>query len=362
MWLVVLAGCAVQGDAWEGSPRVEGMQASPGSNLLELTGPTVVASGETHRWTVSSPYLAPGVPVTLGWGPAEGAGICPWPRQTGGNLCLDIVPANRLGVATAVPDGAAGTATFDIVVPSTGTGTVFLQAMARNGFASATTNTLAVGVNGALPPGQLAGGLVGFWTFENGNADDVSGNDNHATPVGGSFVQGQVGDAISLGAGEWLRIDASPDFGVRNQVTVAAWVRPTDTTGVHGVFVDAVRGGGVQDFGLYVWGGEVTYDVNFPRNETVLQSSGAGLQPNVWTHIAGVYDFDDGEVRFYVDGAFVSSTPVLEPLDDVNSGDLGIGTDAGFPHDFLGELDEVGVWSRALTDAEIAGLVIGARP
>jgi hypothetical protein len=118
----------------------------------------------------------------------------------------------------------------------------------------------------------------------------------------------------------------------------------------------------VQDFGLYVWGGEVTYDVNFPRNETVLQSSGAGLQPNVWTHIAGVYDFDDGEVRFYVDGAFVSSTPVLEPLDDVNSGDLGIGTDAGFPHDFLGELDEVGVWSRALTDAEIAGLVIGARP
>ena len=110
---------------------------------------------------------------------------------------------------------------------------------------------------------------------------------------------------------------------------------------------------------------ELRLSIRYPSYSITVRSEGAGLQPGHWRHVTALYEGSEGKnamrahaswVRLFVDGREVE-TAVL--FDDLQSGakfqvPYRIGQDNG-PSGarFDGAIDEVAIWKRALSDAEI---------
>jgi hypothetical protein len=81
---------------------------------------------------------------------------------------------------------------------------------------------------------------------------------------------------------------------------------------------------------------------------------------NEWHHLVGTYD--GASIRLYVDGAEDPASPVpyAGPI-HVDDFPVWIGANAERPgRGFVGRIDEVLVWDRALTQAEILELAAAA--
>ena len=74
------------------------------------------------------------------------------------------------------------------------------------------------------------------------------------------------------------------------------------------------------------------------------------LAVNTWTHLAAT--FDGATVRLYVNGVQVASQAQTTPLTPT-TGTLQIGADSYTGENFTGRIDEVRVYNRALSQAEI---------
>ncbi|WP_436925210.1 DUF7266 family protein [Halosimplex amylolyticum] len=199
---------------------------------------------------------------------------------------------------------------------------------------------------------QFGSGLAGYWSLD-GTADDASVNDNHASeendPGTGLGVFGTRSYTFD-GVDDHLRIDddSSLEMSDTDAVTVSMWVnKDTAQSGWTALFQHSD-----QSYNLQLENG------NQPRF-TIYDGSwngataGFGLGTNTWYHVAGV--FDGSTVTTYVDGQPVATTTATEI--DSASTDLGIAEnlDATGRH-FDGKIDEVRVYDRALTDAQVESL------
>jgi len=110
---------------------------------------------------------------------------------------------------------------------------------------------------------------------------------------------------------------------------------------------------------------ELRLSIRYPSYSITVRSKGAGLQPGHWRHVTALYEGSEGKnamrahaswVRLFVDGREIE-TSVL--FDDLQSGatfqaPYRIGHDnAPGGARFNGEIDEVVIWKRALSEAEI---------
>src|SRR5438093_11641326 len=75
-----------------------------------------------------------------------------------------------------------------------------------------------------------------------------------------------------------------------------------------------------------------------------------GLGLNTWTHLAGT--FDGATMRLYVNGVEAVSQAQTAAL-TATAGTLQIGADSYAGENFAGRIDEVRIYNRALTAAEI---------
>ena len=96
----------------------------------------------------------------------------------------------------------------------------------------------------------------------------------------------------------------------------------------------------------------------YPTNQGdwVTVASGAPINDGNWHHGGWVYD-PAGQVRLYLDGVLVDSAPTTPgPFTSANSlciGAYGAGCNS---YEFVGNLDEVAVFKRALNSGEVKGL------
>ena len=115
--------------------------------------------------------------------------------------------------------------------------------------------------------------------------------------------------------------------------TLTAWINPMANRGCH---MSIVSGGG-DDFGLNPQGSQYSLAMN-------AVTSAATVAPNVWTHVATTYD--GSTIRLYINGNLVQSAAGTLADYSLNTYQLGSG--------FYDVLDEIQVYNRALSQAEIA--------
>ena len=187
--------------------------------------------------------------------------------------------------------------------------------------------------------------LVALYEFE-GNALDSAG-DHHATAAGApQYTDGKIGQAISLdGFVDYVvhPFDAEETWPFS---TVSLWVK-TDSlaqAGWLGLFNNNSSG---SDFQIDVDGS----DPGFYRYSGEGGGSGLlGLVKNDWVHLA--MSCDGTQTRIYYNGLFVMSIDVANTL----YGQFAVGVSRNMNTTFAGQIDDVRVYNRALSDAEIAGL------
>jgi len=193
--------------------------------------------------------------------------------------------------------------------------------------------------------------LVGEWDFENDNADDSSGFDNDGVVNGATPVDGVMGRAMEFDGGDdYIEISDNNTLNVKN-ITIEMWVkqnsRKLDWTflltkagwGSYHVISEDTQATNVICFTVKVGG--VDYRL----------SSTKALNLNKWSHIAFTYDSSTGEKKSYFDGENDSSESETPGVIGTFPGTLKISESGS--RGFDGQIDNVRIYSRALTSAQI---------
>jgi len=199
--------------------------------------------------------------------------------------------------------------------------------------------------------------LIGYWKLDD-NAGDSSGNNYHGEEFGNpSYVPGMIDQAMEFNGSQSVYI---PEFtAVQNQdeVTVCMWVKADRNTGA-----DQVMWFTNED-GSY---GRVRFGINGDEWEW---KHGDGIgNPNAddgenpiilgeWTHLAGVRKNND-RLELFVNG--ISAERTAFGVAGVAQAQASIGSERRSPTSvrdpFEGTIDEVRVYSRALSVADIQEL------
>ena len=186
--------------------------------------------------------------------------------------------------------------------------------------------------------------LVALYEFE-GNALDSAG-DHHATVVGApQYTDGKFGQAISFDGFVDYVVHAFDAEETWPFSTVSLWVK-TDSlaqAGWLGLFNNNSSG---SDFQFDVDGS----DPGFYRYSGVGGTGLLGPVKNDWVHLA--MTCDGTQTRIHYNGLFVMSIDVANTL----YGQFAMGVSRNMTTTFAGQIDDVRVYNRALSDAEIAGL------
>ena len=197
-------------------------------------------------------------------------------------------------------------------------------------------------------------GLVASYSFDAGAGStlvDASGNGNTGTISGASWTStGKTGGALAFdGSNDWVTIADSAVLDATRALTLEAWVKPTASGPRWRTVLFKEHGKGMA-YSLYTSErtsrpvGQVNVD-NVERN-----ALGAPLPLNAWTHLASTYD--GGTLRLYVNGTLTSTLSINGSL-PASTGALRMGGNSIWPEWFAGQLDDVRVYNRALTGAEL---------
>jgi hypothetical protein len=201
-------------------------------------------------------------------------------------------------------------------------------------------------------------GLVAAYPF-NGNSKDESGNNNHAIAHGARLTSDRFGNENSAyyfdGTSAYIEALVSNMPAVEDPQTISCWFmidQPPgylDSLGADGMIslVDSAAAIGVQ-FGYRAPGYHTLgLDVWYWGGRTVLETDQPQL--NKWHHIA--YTFDGKTHLFYLDGQQKAQSVVKPQQGTPNM--LMFGNYPGGDQFFMGSMDEVRIYKRALPSAEI---------
>ena len=202
----------------------------------------------------------------------------------------------------------------------------------------------------------LTDGLVAYYPV-NGDANDESGNGNDGTVYGATLTTDRFGDADSAysfdGVDDLVEVPDNPIFHFTDQMTVAAWVKPLEA----GTIIN--KWYALDSFNLSIGNGISRFTVAFPggdwgQSETVSAPASMGT----WTHVAGVFD---GENMFlYINGQLAVSQAASGTIQDSDR-PISIGNHPSWDA-FEGIIDEVYIYNRALSEAEVSQLYASSIP
>lgn len=216
------------------------------------------------------------------------------------------------------------------------------------------------------PTGSLQTGLVGHWTFDGkdmySNVADVSGNGNSG--VLQSFTStttaiGKIGQALRFdGVNDYVDINATVgNFGT-SDFSVSAWIKTTSDDGYIiskraicgvGSFWNLRAGDGNSLFGVLV--AEI-YDAG---GTSITVGGTRTIKDNQWHHVATVRS--GTTVTIYVDGTADGSGSDAVVANLSNAANLQFSNNpCVIP--FSGSLDDVRMYSKALSLAEIKQLYL----
>jgi hypothetical protein len=193
-------------------------------------------------------------------------------------------------------------------------------------------------------------------------ASDISGNGHVAKFMGSpKWTAGKVGSAIQFDGQSYLEIAdrANSGFDAVPALTIELWAKQ-DTHHDNGLVVKLTT----VAFWPCSYNLETWSDTNvwFGVDQDAMAIASGGYPLKEWFHLAAVFDGKTKTQYLYLNGKKVKEGPA--PTGVVPDGDkpVFIGTVDASNYRFQGAIDEVAIYSRALTAAEIqsdmAGIVL----
>jgi len=196
-------------------------------------------------------------------------------------------------------------------------------------------------------------GLVLYLPFDR-SLMDASGNGNDGIVQGNEkWVDGKFAEAMEFDGATYVEVADKPDSGLDGTqgLTIELWVKMSEHHD-NGIVVKLTTAGQPWpcSYNLETWSDQLAY---FDINADIGKYTTADYPLGEWFHIAGVFDGNTGEDRIYINGELKNSNPRPEQI--VPDGDLPvyIGCVAPGLYFFKGSLDDLAIYSKALTNEEI---------
>ena len=209
--------------------------------------------------------------------------------------------------------------------------------------------------------------IAGNWHLDEGAgqvAGDASGHANHGqlgtTPGADAndptWISGKFATALRFDGNDFVEVADSPTLEP-SEITAEAWVRSSGPGSYRYVLSKGANGCLVASYAIYTGGGGgLFFYISNGSSYRLSPGAGTGIWDGNWHHVAGT--FDGSTVRLYVDGAEVGSgspTSLSIGYGLPTNERFYIGTYGGTCDlHFTGDIDEVRIWTRALTASEVA--------
>ena len=227
-----------------------------------------------------------------------------------------------------------------------------LSARARDAAGNQATSLLvSVNVNNVAGPV----GLVAAYGFEESGSQvvDSSSNANSGTISQAVRTSGRFGGGLQFdGVNDVVTVNDSASLDLVSGMTLEAWVRPTVLpTNFRSV---VVKERATNSLAYQLAAG--SNSSNRPANRVYAQGAvrtlfgGSQLGAGVWVHLAATYD--GANQRLFVNGTQIASAAQTGALTATTNA-LRLGGSSTMGQYFNGTLDEVRVYNRALSQAEI---------
>jgi len=273
------------------------------------------------------------------------------------SFSLSGLPANTGASFNPTSLSGVGAAQLNIVTSnSTPLGAYLLTVTGKaSNFTNTATATLIVDTNTSTS----AGSLVAHLTFDDGTAGDSSGYDNDGTLNGGATIVDdlQRGKVLSLdGASGYVDLGnaSSLDLSGDAQATSASWVKVA-LSHSHNTIMS--KGEWKDAYSLLVKGDTAPKDQLWTGNDTSVFSA-TPVPTNAWTHVAVI--INSNLTTFYLNGQLSGATNQNRgSAIDNTTNNVCLGREqysGSLPAGrwfFNGLLDDVRLYKRALTQAEI---------
>ncbi len=176
------------------------------------------------------------------------------------------------------------------------------------------------------------------------------------------YIEGKTGKAIEFDPkSAMIRIPAYPELRPLDGTTVCAWIKPTvESKGKQTVF--RIEDGGDRRFMAIggakgIWGLWFGLGIGGKYTEISAAYEPAKLIDGQWHHVAGT--FDGKQMRLYIDGKKVGELPQPGKLAPGRPTVGSIGAYNGRNEPFNGGIDDMRVYTGALTEEQVAQLVAG---
>ncbi|NOY71716.1 MAG: hypothetical protein GXP14_04970 [Gammaproteobacteria bacterium] len=223
---------------------------------------------------------------------------------------------------------------------------------------------------------DIGSGLVGHWNFDETSgtsAADGSGFGNIGTHINSPAISNNIPSVNFIndrslsfdGIDDY--IDAGTHFSLKpvDQVTVSLWAYIDSSSQWESIVANAWDNGSSESgYDLFFSNNTngIAFRVATSSNNLFATTSVTTLQLGQWYHLAGTYD--GSSIKLYVNGTLNSS--VLKS-GNINYSPLPSGLyigkfqDSNESNEFDGNIDDVRIYNRALSAAEVSALASGTR-
>ncbi|MBX2867727.1 MAG: fibronectin type III domain-containing protein, partial [Acidiferrobacterales bacterium] len=208
---------------------------------------------------------------------------------------------------------------------------------------------------------ELDDGLLNYYTFDtllNGQFIDQTGIQD-GTFADVTPTNGQLNNAVAFTENSSLSLgNYSP--AVANGLTISAWIKPLSGGSSEARFLSKATGVQEQDHHIMI-GSYLEDRLRFRLKaggvtKTLISAPGV-LIDNQWNFVTFSYDLQ--WMRIFLNGDQIAQTSKTGLVSTDNSVPMAIGNQPSQAGDrpFVGDIDEVRIYGRALSDTEIASLM-----
>lgn len=212
-------------------------------------------------------------------------------------------------------------------------------------------------------------GLIANWSFDDCTATDSSGNGNNGVINGNvSCEPGKKGQAMIFnGVNNFIKAPNSASLNPDKQLTIAFWIRPDDlSNGYYGWYPILHKGGAEttcranREYAVFFNGATTSFYQPTAGDNTcdhAISSNEGTIAKGQWVHYVGIVDLTNHVMKIYLNGQLHAQKSISYNSFNQNTASLHIAhtEEENFGY-FKGALDEIQLYNRAMSDAEITNL------
>jgi len=209
---------------------------------------------------------------------------------------------------------------------------------------------------------DLMEGLIAYWNFNDGSGDtalDSSGNGHDGTLNGDpEWVDGYFGGALEFdGNGDEVNVPFDDALSPEETFTVCLWANVAPGSSGHRAPISNRDDNPLAGYIIYAEPGNTWQYWIGTGAWNILQ--GPAVEFGEWTHLTAIYS--EGAQKLYVNGELAGESAGVLEINSTNNLLIGAGANERATHEYLfvGQVDDVRIYDRVLTEEEIAIALLG---